>query len=97
MDDASVYANLDPCAAGENFFLTLKSNVKKMGRKLERDVHYIRFTTEKEAAGAACHAVNLNEDVVNDDWEGALEWIKLNKEKAPYGHLFGMIEQADDG
>lgn len=95
MDDAEVNATLDLGAAGEIFFLSLKGYVKKMQRKLERTVHYIRFANDK-AAGAACCVVSLKEDEVDEEWEDAVKWIKWNKEKAPHGGLFGMIEQ-DDG
>ena len=95
MDDTETNATLDLYAAGENFFLNLEKYVRKMHHKLERTVHYITFTTEKEAGKtgrASSRIMSLKEDEVACEWQDAVEWIKSNCR----GKLVGRIEQDYD-
>ncbi|KAF2095505.1 hypothetical protein NA57DRAFT_59504 [Rhizodiscina lignyota] len=81
-------------ASGEAFLEDLNQAIGPMTR-VDRHVHYVRFSTEKgESVTNSCE-VNLLEDDVALDWEDAVEWIKSKMEIAP--RLYAMIEQRDAG
>lgn len=79
-------------ATGEDFFNTLKSAVKKLERKLDRSVDYVRLSPQKDSINGCC-LVYLKEDQVGDDWEDAREWFS---ELAPKTRIYAIIER-DNG
>jgi len=93
-NQSQISETIDLDATGEIFFLSLERAMRKIKFTVERNLHYVRFSTERGVSTANCAVMHLMEDTVCGDWDDAVEWIKSNKANAPRG-FYAMVEQED--
>ena len=87
---------LDLNAPGESFYLSLERYIGRIKHKVDRNEHYVRFSTDKVDTSAESCVVYLSEREVRQDWDEAVEWIRATTGNASRP-LYAIVEQDDIG
>lgn len=90
--ERQVTARFNLGGSGENFLHDLSEALRPLS--VNRQVHHVRFSTEKGDSVTDSCEVSLLLDEVGYDWEDAVDWIRAKRETAPRG-LYAIIEQRD--
>ncbi|KAI9657106.1 MAG: hypothetical protein M1821_003272 [Bathelium mastoideum] len=78
---------LDLHGTGEAFLQQLIQSLGRIQRTVDRNLHYVLFTTEKDLSQADSCTVFLIEDQLEEDWKEAKKWIRQKQ------RLYAIIEQ----
>ncbi len=76
-DMSSTIIGIDLNATGEHMFNTIERLLRRAFRKkLDRHIHFIRFTSEKRAENVAERVLFLDEATLTMNWYPTANWIR---------------------
>ena len=95
-DMASTIIHIDLNATGEHMFNTIERIFRRgFKKKLDRHIHFIKFTPGERTENVAERVLFFDEDTLTMNWCPTANWIRENR-KADSPHLYAFIE-LDEG
>jgi hypothetical protein len=85
----NVWLYLDSSA--DAFFHLFQQQASKRKTMPDRSLITIYLTPDRDATDEAAHALSLDQDDMEADWDRTVEWLERNRrEQSP--HLFGTVD-----